>query len=134
MTITLNLPERIEFMIWDLKLDSAFESLARRSSALMQPVVDAEVHELLLNDGVGEPYTSHIVGTCIAEDDRGVRVFVTNEWNLVVYSKADRSLSDHGDAQYGPAEALSEVLRVALETDAYVAAMEALAIKAPTDL
>ena len=134
MTITLNLPERIEFMIWDLKLDSAFESLARRSSAIAPLAGDPEVHELLLTGDDGESYTRSLFASCIAEDDRGVQAFVTTERSLVVYSKADRSLSDHGDAQYGPAEALSEVLRVALETDAYVAAMEALAIKAPTDL
>ena len=134
MTITLNLPEPIEFIIRELNPDGAFKSLARRSSAIAPLAGDPEVHELLLTGDDGESYTRSLFASCIAEDDRGVQAFVTTERSLVVYSKADRSLSDHGDAQYGPAEALSEVLRVALETDAYVAAIEALAIKAPTDL
>lgn len=134
MTITLNLPERIEFMIWDLKLDSAFESLARRSSALMQPVVGAEVHELLLTGDDGESYTRSLFASCIAEDDRGVQAFVTTERSLVVYSKADRSLSEHGSALFCGEEALSEALRKALTFDAYVATMGALGMEVTSDI
>ena len=134
MTITLNLPEPIEFIIRELNLDGALESLARRSSAIAPLAGDPEVHELLLTGDDGESYTRSLFASCIAEDDRGVQAFVTTERSLVVYSKADRSLSDHGSALFCGEEALSEALRKALTFDAYVATMGALGMEVTSDI
>lgn len=137
MNLTVYLPDDIgrrakdEGLPFSALLRAAVIEDLERRDALTRAAGEAREVVLDLEDSNGNGYEGSFVGRCIAEGRSDVAAYLTDDERVLLYDQANLRLHD---LSAEPEQSIKELLREALDDQAFVTACAALGLKARIDI